>query len=197
MAENKKSFLLYCDLIHTVQKLNDEQAGKLFKHVLEYVNDLNPATEDIITDLCFEPIKQNLKRDLRKYESTCEKRSEAGKKSAELRAAKSNERSTVVNENVRNSTVSVNVNDNVNVINNNIDSRKLKFADTLKPFIDIYGKDLIKDFYGYWTEPNKSNTKFKKELEKTWDTKRRLENWAKNDKTFYKPKQEIKKGLGI
>ena len=90
MAENKKSFLLYCDLIHTVQKLNDEQAGKLFKHVLEYVNDLNPVTEDIITDLCFEPIKQNLKRDLRKYESTCEKRSEAGKKGMQKRWGKDN-----------------------------------------------------------------------------------------------------------
>ena len=90
MAENKKSFLLYCDLIHTVQKLNDEQAGKLFKHVLEYVNDFNPVTEDIITDLCFEPIKQNLKRDLRKYESTCEKRSEAGKKGMQKRWGKDN-----------------------------------------------------------------------------------------------------------
>ena len=85
MAENKKSFLLYCDLLHTVKKLNDEQAGKLFKHVLEYVNDLNPETEDIITDLCFEPIKQNLKRDLQKYEQIREKKREAGKKGANKR----------------------------------------------------------------------------------------------------------------
>lgn len=90
MAENKKSFLLYCDLLHTVKKLNDEQAGKLFKHVLEYVNDLNPETEDIITDLCFEPIKQSLKRDLRKYESTCKKRSDAGKKGMAKRWGKDN-----------------------------------------------------------------------------------------------------------
>ena len=85
MAENKKSFLLYCDLLHTVKKLNDEQAGKLFKHVLEYVNDLNPETEDIITDLCFEPIKQNLKRDLQKYEKIREKKREAGKIGANKR----------------------------------------------------------------------------------------------------------------
>ena len=69
-----------------------------------------------------------------------------------------------------------------------INVRKLKFADTLKPFIDIYGRDLIKDFYGYWTEPNKSNTKFKQELQKTWDTKRRLDNWSKNDTNFNKNK---------
>ena len=68
MAENKKSFLLYCDIIHTVEKLTDEQAGKLLKHTLRYVNDLNPTPEDILTEVAFEPIKQSLKRDLLKYE---------------------------------------------------------------------------------------------------------------------------------
>ena len=90
MADNKKSFLLYCDLIHTVQKLSDEQAGKLFKHVLEYVNDLNPETEDLLTEVCFEPIKQNLKRDLRKYEEIRKKKSEAGKKGMAKRWNKDN-----------------------------------------------------------------------------------------------------------
>jgi hypothetical protein len=64
---------------------------------------------------------------------------------------------------------------------NNIDERKLKFASTLEPFLSIYGKDLLNDFYKYWTEPNKSNTKFKQELEKTWSLERRLETWSKND----------------
>lgn len=85
MAENKKSFLLYTDLIHTVKKLNDQQAGKLFKHVLEYVNDLNPQTDDILLQVCFEPIRQSLKRDLQKYENIREKKSEAGKKGANKR----------------------------------------------------------------------------------------------------------------
>ena len=75
MADNKKSFLLYCDLIHTVKKLTDEQAGKLFKHTLEYVNDKDPVTDDIITDLCFEPLRQSLKRDLKKYEKIRQKKS--------------------------------------------------------------------------------------------------------------------------
>ena len=71
---------------------------------------------------------------------------------------------------------------------NNIDERKLKFAYTLKPFIDLYGKELINEFYKYWTEPNKSNTKFKQELEKTWSLERRLDTWAKNDNNFNKNK---------
>jgi hypothetical protein len=64
---------------------------------------------------------------------------------------------------------------------NNIDIRKLKFADTLKPFLDKYGKEMIRKFYDYWTEPNKSNTKFKQELQKTWDVKRRLDSWSSNN----------------
>jgi hypothetical protein len=71
MAENKKSFLLYCDIIHTVRKLTDDQAGKLLKHILSYVNDENPTMDDLIIDLVFEPIKQSLKRDLKRYENIC------------------------------------------------------------------------------------------------------------------------------
>ena len=74
MADNKKSFLLHCDLIFTISKLPDEKAGKLFKHILEYVNDKTPKNpEDLIIDIAFEPIKQSLKRDLKKYEKRCER----------------------------------------------------------------------------------------------------------------------------
>jgi len=109
MADNKKSFLLYCDLIHTVQKLSDDQAGKLFKHVLEYVNDLHPETEDLLTQVCFEPIKQSLKRDLKKWTKQHEQRIAAGKKSAEVRKRNA----TTVNDRSVSSTVSVSVSGSV------------------------------------------------------------------------------------
>ncbi len=80
MAENKKSFMLYVDLIHTVKKLDKSKVGELFIHILEYVNDLNPVTNDLIIEIAFEPIKQQLKRDLRKYEDTCKKNKEIAEK---------------------------------------------------------------------------------------------------------------------
>ena len=76
MATDKKSFLIYCDIIHTVEQLTDEQAGNLFKHLLRYVNDLNPQSDSVITKIAFEPIKQALKRDLDKYESIRKRNSE-------------------------------------------------------------------------------------------------------------------------
>lgn len=108
MAENKKSFLLYCDTIHTVNELTDAEAGKLFKHVLAYVNDLNPQTDDKLIKIAFEPIKQSLKRDLQKYESIREQKREAGRKSAEARKQAST-RVESVEQTATDSTVSVSV----------------------------------------------------------------------------------------
>jgi len=80
MAKDKKGFILYCDIIHTVEKLTDEQAGKLLKHILRYVNDQDPTAEDVLTEIAFEPIKQSLKRDLVKYEGIRERNSQNAKK---------------------------------------------------------------------------------------------------------------------
>jgi uncharacterized protein YihD (DUF1040 family) len=81
------------------------------------------------------------------------------------------------------------------IIKENIDARKLKFSSTLQPFLNVYGKDFLNDFYKYWTEPNKSKTKFRQELEKTWDLERRLTTWAKNDSNFKKPVNNSKSVL--
>ena len=116
MAENKKSFVLYADLIYTVEKLPDKKAGELFKHILKYVNDYKPETKDIIINIAFEPIKQQLKRDLIKWSNIKEVRSEAGKLGGrpkkQTKAKKTNalfEKQTKAKK-----AVNVNVNDNVN-----------------------------------------------------------------------------------
>ena len=85
MAENKKSVLLYCDIINTVEELSNEEAGVLFKHYLRYINDLNPDPPDKLTKIVFEPIKQTLKRDLKKWEEKLHSKSIAGKAGASAR----------------------------------------------------------------------------------------------------------------
>lgn len=68
-----------------------------------------------------------------------------------------------------------------------IEEREKKFKESLYPFTKydknpngLYKTDLIKEFYEYWKEPNKSNTKMRFEMEKTWDLKLRLSRWANN-----------------
>jgi hypothetical protein len=78
MAKDKKSFILYVDQKDLFNKLPDEIAGKLIKHIYSYVNDENPKSDDLIVEIAFEPIKQQLKRDLKLFEEKRVKRSEAG-----------------------------------------------------------------------------------------------------------------------
>ena len=80
MATEKNSFLLYCDTIHTIEKLSDVDAGQLLKHILRYVNDKEPVTDNPLVEIAFEPIRQSLKRDLIKYENIRERNSANAKK---------------------------------------------------------------------------------------------------------------------
>jgi hypothetical protein len=113
MAKDKKGFILYCDMRYTIEKLTHEQAGILFKHILKYVNDEDPIAEDLLIEIAFEPIKQQLKRDLVKFEDTKVKRSEAGKAGANKRWQ------TEANDSKRIQTIAK-IADNVSVNDNDI-----------------------------------------------------------------------------
>jgi len=139
MAEGKASFVLYTDLIHLVRKLPREIRGDLFLIILEYVNDNLSIVEvmeeaDILLSVTFEPIKQQLKRDLKKYEKRQQQRIDAGRRSAEARAAQRN--STTVDDNLISSGVSVSVNGNVNGsgnVNGNVISKDIERENTETP----------------------------------------------------------------
>ena len=45
-----------------------------------------------------------------------------------------------------------------------------------------YPEAMKTTFVSYWTEPNKSRTRVRYQMEKTWDTSRRLALWASRDK---------------
>lgn len=79
MAKDKKSFVSYSDWNTTFEKLTDEEAGKLVKMIFAYVNDKNPEAPDRMTELLFEPIKNQLKRDLKTYEKTLDEKSRKGR----------------------------------------------------------------------------------------------------------------------
>ena len=76
------------------------------------------------------------------------------------------------------------------IITNNISNRRNDFVFEVLTF--DYDEDLLNCFIDYWTEPNKSNTKMKFELNKTWKTELRLKTWAANQKKWDKPKSNSK-----
>ena len=52
--------------------------------------------------------------------------------------------------------------------------------------------DQMKSFIDYWIEPtqNKNNLRMRKDLQKTWDTKRRIDTWKRNSKTWNKKQKK-------
>lgn len=78
MATEKNTIVIYRDWHTIFDKLTDEEAGKLIKHLFNYVNDNNPKSERLI-ELIFEPIKATLKRDLKAWEQVKEKKVNSAK----------------------------------------------------------------------------------------------------------------------
>ena len=76
----KKAFILYNDYIKHIGKLSDEEAGKLFKAIFDYVNEGKLPDLDGMAAMAFSFIANQLDTDLQKYEETCKKRSENIKK---------------------------------------------------------------------------------------------------------------------
>ncbi|MBW2961289.1 DUF6291 domain-containing protein [Mesonia aestuariivivens] len=153
MAKDKKSFVAYTEWSETFEMLSDEEAGKLIKHLLRYVNDENPEMDDRMLKILFQPIKQQLKRDLGKYEDIKKKRAEAGRKGgkktqkkakqANASDAKQNQSNQAVNDNDNG-----NVNDNVNILSKESNKRALDFLKNNYPsrfetdFVMRYGKNI-------------------------------------------------------
>lgn len=105
MAEGKKTFIFYSDWINMVREMPDEDAGALLKHVLSYVNDEEPTTDNLLVKMAFGHMKPMLKKDLDKWEKIREKRREAGKKGGQANAKQNEANAKQVQA------VNVNVND--------------------------------------------------------------------------------------
>lgn len=65
----------------------------------------------------------------------------------------------------------------------NKDQREADFRKELDAFRDKYTHGLVNEFLDYWTE---GKIKMRFEKQKTFDIKRRLATWKKNDKKFNK-----------
>ena len=129
---------------------------------MAYVNDDNPTTDDLLLEVAFEPIKQQFKRDLNKWEAIKEKRSEAGKLGGrpkkQTKAKKANgflEKQTKAKKAVN---VNVNVNDSVSVNDNVINKEKsIKKEKLIYPF----DTESFKNSIEIWKQYKQDQHRFK------------------------------------
>lgn len=79
------SFVLYTEIRETLSELTDQQAGKLFKAIVEYAATGIPPDLKGIVKVSFAPIKRAMDYNFDRYEAVKAKRAEAGRKGAESR----------------------------------------------------------------------------------------------------------------
>ena len=162
MATNKKSFVAYCEWIESFEELSNEEAGKLVKHLFRYVNDLEPENPDRLTKMCFIPIKQQLKRDLKKYDAYINKQVENGAKGGAPKGNKNAQKTTQTTQRLNKQPkqaedvdvdVDVDVDDNVNDINKkkNFELKKV----LVYPFDSSSFKEIIKIWKQYKIDQHK------------------------------------------
>ena len=142
MAKDKASFVFYCDWIDTFKSLPKEDGYDLLIHILSYVNDEDPKTDNVLVNAVFQNIKNTLKRDLKKYETRANNSRENGKKGGRPPKPK---KPTGLNENPTEPKKPVSVNDSVSdsdtvsdneIIINNNELVKLEFLNSSDIFFN-------------------------------------------------------------
>jgi len=141
----KKSFILMRDLLTTVELMTDDEAGKLLKSIINHVDGVDVKLSRDLT-FAFTPIKNQLDRDMKKYDVFVEKQRKNGalggrpKKNPNNPSLSKETQTTQANpNNLVNDTVTVT--DTVNETINNKPSPKANGV-PYQAIVDLYHKEL-------------------------------------------------------
>ena len=76
-------------------------------------------------------------------------------------------------------------------VKRDLDSITEQFTNSVMEYKETYTDNVLDGFISYWTEPNRSGTKLRFELQQTFEVSRRLKTWNTNQENF-KPNQLTK-----
>lgn len=169
--------IFYRSFYESITGLSPVIKAELYDAIFEYgLNFQEIEFTNEISKALFTLIKPQLDANIKRFENGKKPKTKQNESKTEAKN-KQNESKTEANNNV-------NVNDNVNN-NDNIEERKKDFALSLKPFLEKYGKDLLNDFYFYWTEHGEKDKKLRFEKEKTFGVEQRLRTWYNRNPKQY------------
>lgn len=66
-----------------------------------------------------------------------------------------------------------------------LEDRCKKFMEKVAEHLNDYPKEMLREFYDYWTEINEGGRRARFEMQKVFDIKKRLVTWSKNEKKRY------------
>lgn len=66
-----------------------------------------------------------------------------------------------------------------------LEDRCKDFMGKVALHLDQYSKEMLREFYDYWTETNEGGRRLRFEMQKVFDIRKRLATWSKNEKKRY------------
>lgn len=74
-----------------------------------------------------------------------------------------------------------------------IKKKKAEFAKKLEPFLEMYGRDVLNEFWEYWCEANMRTGKLEWERHTSFEIDLRLKRWVRNSYGRKKPNEPTEK----
>lgn len=189
----RDSFVFYSSFLKAIRtiKKRDIQA-ELALAIIEYGITGETAECGEMVSMAMELIKPQLEANNQKYINGLKGGAPKGNQNAKKEKEQPKNNQETTKEQPKNNQKQPNVNDNVNDNVNEEEKKYIKkeksfkefteqdFKEELKLHSEKYSKEMLKDFFIYWTEPNEKG-KMKFQLQKTWSTAGRLSTWSRND----------------
>jgi hypothetical protein len=172
---NRDSMIFYRSFYESVNGLSPVIKAEVYDAIFRYGLDFEePSFTDEIARALFTLIKPQLDANIKRFENGNKPKNKRSEIKTEAKD-KQNESKVEANNNV---------NDNVNK-NINIEERKNKFYDAIAKYVDEYPKEMLRDFFNYWSEHGENDKKLRFEKEKTFGIKQRLSTWhSRNPKQY-------------
>ena len=172
---NRDSMIFYRSFYESVNGLSPVIKAEVYDAIFRYGLDFEePSFTDEIARALFTLIKPQLDANIKRFENGNKPKNKQSEIKTEAKD-KQNESKVEANNNV---------NDNVNK-NINIEERKSKFYDAIAKYVDEYPKEMLRDFFNYWSEHGENDKKLRFEKEKTFGIKQRLSTWhSRNPKQY-------------
>lgn len=181
----KKSITILTESIAQIYSMSDADAGALLKAILLYSLDgTEPTNCNAVIQYAFLGFKTQIDNENERRQELSEKRRQAvrtrwyNSPQGDTNEYKCMQMNTIVSPPEPQKPPAKTVKPDPEAIKARQAAKKEDFYNSLVPFVSVYGKEMVRAFFDYWTEPNKSQTKMRFELEKTWDLSRRLNTWA-------------------
>lgn len=216
----KSGFIIYNDWKDLLDDLSLEDRGRVFTALFDVADGEDPdKIDNPAARMLLKVMSKQMQKDADAYERKCEKNRDNARQRTQANATERKPSQANATERKRTGGDNDNDNDKDNDKDNDIlkekektnvnvskkesekvaaeaatSARKEKFYASLVPFVDKYGKDMIRDFFDYWSEMNRSKSKMRFEQQSTWELALRLKTWADREKI---PKKEGNPKVGV